>query len=123
MATILIAETASAVTDPMAEALRLAGHQALVARDGDQAWRIAQLFHIELLITDRQLPGLSGDALIERLRQEPTYARLPVIIISAGELPPTTAVWLAKPVVLSHLHRLVHDLVPADPRPAQGCAG
>lgn len=111
MATILIADPTSALTDPVTAALRQAGHQPLLARDGDQAWQIAQCFHIDLLITDRLLPGLGGAALIDRLRREPAYAHLPVILLGDGGPTPLGVTRLSGPVPPAQVQAAVQGLI------------
>jgi|688.fasta_scaffold213335_2 adenylate cyclase len=47
------------------------GHEPTLASDGDEAWdRILTDEEIDTCITDRQMPGLSGDELVARIRTE-----------------------------------------------------
>jgi CheY-like chemotaxis protein len=110
-ATILIADDCPDVAEAIASVLRRAGHLPLRARDGDHAWQLLQQFHIDLLITDRHMPGISGEALIRQLRSQLRFAKLPVIVTGIGERPDLDAVWLAKPLQLPQLPSLMMDLL------------
>jgi CheY-like chemotaxis protein len=53
------------------------------AEDGQQAWEMLQEVCPSLLITDLQMPRMSGLELIERVRGNETTADLPVILLTA----------------------------------------
>jgi len=61
-----------------------AGYQVDSAEDGDAAWHILQTKSYHLLITDHEMPRLSGIELIKKVRT--THAALPVILVS-GSMP------------------------------------
>jgi two-component system chemotaxis response regulator CheY len=44
------------------------GHEVLTARDGFAAWAVLQREHVDVLVTDREMPGLDGLRLCERVR-------------------------------------------------------
>ena len=44
------------------------GHEVHTAGDGEAAWRLLELEHFDVLVTDREMPGLDGLALAERIR-------------------------------------------------------
>jgi CheY-like chemotaxis protein len=59
--------------------------------------------HPDLVVSDLTMPGMDGFALIEELKQNPTTANIPVIIVSAKDLTPederrlseqTSSIWL-----------------------------
>lgn len=60
-----------------------AGYDVLTAGDGEEAWTLLQQRRPDLLITDCQMPRLSGLGLVERLRQFPATAELPVVMLTA----------------------------------------
>lgn len=63
--------------------LRNAGYQVLTAQDGREALEVAQVEQPNLLITDYQMPFLSGIELCQRLRQIPSTSRIPAIMLTA----------------------------------------
>lgn len=60
-----------------------AGFQVTTANDGQAAWESIQADPPQLLITDLQMPRLDGLALIKRLRAQPEFHDLPVILLTA----------------------------------------
>jgi CheY-like chemotaxis protein len=50
---------------------------------GEEALAIAAATPIDLLLTDFEMPGLSGVQTAQRLKASPQYAKLPVILITA----------------------------------------
>jgi len=67
--TILLAEDEPAVRDVVRRLLEAHGYHVLEAGDGEQALEAARSFdrHIDLLLTDVVMPGMSGPQLAERL--------------------------------------------------------
>ena len=67
-----------------------AGYDVVCANDGQEGWEQIQLCRPDIVVTDCQMPRLSGLGLAERIRQTPETAGLPVIMLSAKgfELPP-----------------------------------
>ena len=63
--------------------LRMAGYEVLMARDGQEALETAQVEHPDLIITDYQMPFLSGIELCQRLRQIPSTKDIPAVILTA----------------------------------------
>jgi DNA-binding response OmpR family regulator len=100
--------------------LRTAGYSAHCAADGEEGWTAFRAKHFDALITDHEMPRLSGLDLIRRVRAVPV--KVPVILISGRMpcdeenlsrlLPPGVA--LKKPfsmaVLLTHLRDM---LIPA----------
>ena len=63
--------------------LRNAGYEVFSAQDGREALEIAQVELPDLIITDYQMPHLSGLELCSRLKQIPATSRIPAIILTA----------------------------------------
>ena len=49
-------------------ALQAQGHECLTAADGDEAWRLMTQSNPDVLVTDRDMPGLDGLDLCRRIR-------------------------------------------------------
>jgi CheY-like chemotaxis protein len=69
--------------------LSLAGLEVAVASSGREALRLLESSASECaaVITDLEMPAMDGFELIERLRADPRFARLP-IIVSSGSCDP-----------------------------------
>src|SRR5213078_4446648 len=66
-----------------------AGYEVLCANDGQEGWEQIEAKRPDIVVTDCQVPRLSGLGLAERIRNTPATADLPVIMLSAKgfELP------------------------------------
>jgi two-component system OmpR family response regulator len=78
---ILIVEDDRTAAEFIAKALAEAGHQAVIADDGEAGFEAAVAGGFGALIVDRMLPKLDGLTLIERLRG--MGDKTPVLILSA----------------------------------------
>src|SRR5262245_32454182 len=79
---ILCVEDDVELRNVFAELLAQAGYQVEVAEDGLVGWEALRLGSYNLMITDNQMPGLSGLHLVERLRS--TGNNLPVVLMSGS---------------------------------------
>jgi CheY-like chemotaxis protein len=53
------------------------------AADGERAWQMLQERPTELLVTDLNMPPKGGLALLEKLRADPKWKALPVMVVSS----------------------------------------
>jgi len=64
------------------ELLRHCGYHVDTARDGAEAWAAIQENNFDLLVTDHQMPKVTGVALLKKLRD--ARLKLPVIMITGN---------------------------------------
>ena len=66
-----------------------AGYTVDTAGDGLDAWESIQRARPDLVITDCQMPRLGGLDLVQRMREDPATAEIPVLMLTAKgfELP------------------------------------
>ncbi|MEJ7837910.1 MAG: response regulator [Thermomicrobiales bacterium] len=81
---ILIVEDQADVAQLIDVVLKGEGYSVAIAKDGAQGLMLARDWNPDLILMDIMLPGVDGGALIERLRQEPETADLPIIAMSAS---------------------------------------
>lgn len=101
--------------------LSRAGYEVDTAADGIAAWSALRERSYQLLITDNQMPGMTGVELIRKLGLE--GSTLPTILASGtlGTLPLEELPWLdrtallAKPFSTGQLLAVVHNALPAAP--------
>ena len=62
--------------------LRSEGYEVATAYDGEEALAVAAAFAPDGLLLDLQIPKLSGQEVLERLRADPRFARLKVFVLS-----------------------------------------
>jgi DNA-binding response OmpR family regulator len=60
-----------------------AGYDVVCANDGQEGWEQIEKRRPDIVVTDCQMPRLSGLGLAERIRTTPATADLPVIMLSA----------------------------------------
>jgi len=63
--------------------LKKAGYDVRTAGDGLEAWEAIQQQKPDLLITDCQMPRLDGLGLVQKVRENPATADLPVFMLTA----------------------------------------
>src|SRR5215208_7312940 len=81
--TILVADDESHILHVVSLKLRNAGFRVVTARDGQEAFEMAQQSHPDLLITDYHMPQLSGLELCQRLKQDANTSNIPAIMLTA----------------------------------------
>ncbi|HTB20267.1 MAG TPA: response regulator [Bryobacteraceae bacterium] len=69
------------------ESLANAGHAALIALDAAQALSILASTPVDAVVLELMLPGRSGFELLGDIRAQPKLNRLPVLVVSARDLP------------------------------------
>jgi DNA-binding response OmpR family regulator len=79
---ILVADDNQAVRQIISTTLTGANFHVDVAADGEEAWCAVQGAHYHLLVTDNDMPRLTGLELIKRIRE--AGMRLPIIMASAS---------------------------------------
>ncbi len=62
--------------------LKRGGYDVQIASDGEEGWSAIQAQKPDLLVTDCQMPRLSGIALVERVRANPETKDLPVLMLT-----------------------------------------
>lgn len=100
--------------------LKMKGYRVVEARDGEEALRVMEEDPPGLIMTDLQLPGLSGFALAHRVRQTPTLSAVPIVVLSGHDPIQHRALSLAagcnefllKPVDFERLEAVLERLLP-----------
>jgi two-component system, OmpR family, alkaline phosphatase synthesis response regulator PhoP len=63
--------------------LKRAGYDVEIAGNGEEAWQIIERQAPDMLITDCQMPRLDGLGLVERVRNNPATAAMPIFMLTA----------------------------------------
>ncbi|MBV8068647.1 MAG: response regulator [Acidobacteriaceae bacterium] len=83
---ILLVDDDAEARELLHETLRSAGLLTVSAAGGKQALEILARSPISAVIVDLVMPEMSGIELILRMRQNPAFAQLPVIVLTAKEM-------------------------------------
>lgn len=119
--TILVVDDLATQRAAVSYTLGGAGYQVVQAEDGEDA--LAQLKEangIHLVISDLKMPKMDGLRLLQTLKQDPQYQRIPVLILlnesqidRKEELRKAGAAgWIIKPFQPEQLCTVVSKLVP-----------
>ena len=81
---VLIADDDPGTRLVVRAAVERLGHRCVVAEDGAEAWRAYQGGIPDVVITDWQMPGMDGTALIEAIRGHPAGAYAYVIVLTGA---------------------------------------
>jgi len=87
VAKILVIDDDVTVTKLLNMLLSIEGHQPTTLNDSSEAMTVVNQLLPDLITLDLMMPGLSGFDLCELLHQDPKFAHIPVLIISARDDP------------------------------------
>ena len=120
---ILVADDETAILQLMTDVLAHSGYHVDAAEDGAIAWAALQAKPYDLLITDHDMPKVTGVDLVKHLRS--ARMALPVVMVS-GELPShelaqypslQLAATLEKPFAIADLLATVENVLRATESP------
>src|SRR5437773_244131 len=80
---ILVADDRASSRELLRVALEIAGYQVSEACDGAEAVRLARELGPDLILLDIQMPVLDGAEAVRLLRQDPRFATLPIVALTA----------------------------------------
>src|SRR4051794_22629258 len=80
---ILIIEDERGLTEVLQYNLQREGYETLVAHDGQEGLRKAQMQLPDLVLLDLMLPGLDGLEVCRQLRAGKQTARIPILMLTA----------------------------------------
>src|SRR5262245_48257711 len=84
---ILIADDRASSRELLRLALQAAGHEVTEACDGAEAVKLAREVTPDLILLDIQMPVLDGAEAAQLLRQDPRFATLPIVALTAYGMP------------------------------------
>ncbi|MFV2066346.1 MAG: response regulator [Pirellulales bacterium] len=82
---VLVVDDSITVREVQRHLLSSHGYDVQVAVDGQDGWKALGSSQFDLLITDVDMPRMTGIELIRLVRAEPRFAELPIIIVSYKE--------------------------------------
>jgi two-component system, cell cycle response regulator DivK len=83
MIKVLIAEDNAVNRELLCELLELRGYTVSEACDGEEALRMVEQSQPDILLLDIGMPLLDGFAVVRKIRENPRWALLPVVAVTA----------------------------------------
>ena len=80
---VLVVDDEAHLTYILSFKLQQMGLEVITASDGEEAYSLACAHPPDLIITDFQMPGLSGLELCLKLKQTPATADIPILMLTA----------------------------------------
>jgi CheY-like chemotaxis protein len=80
---VLIVDDEIHIVHVVAIKLRNNSYDVISAENGEQALKLVQEEKPDIVVTDFQMPVMNGVELIEKLRQDKTTEKIPVILLTA----------------------------------------
>ena len=124
MTTILIVDDSHTTQRVVRRVLQHEGYNVLTASNGHSALTCLAEHQLDLLIVDLRMPEMDGITLIRTLRSTPSYAQIPIIVLTASPLQRDYAIvqklnvntFLTKPAssqqLIATIHRILSQLAP-----------
>jgi len=80
---VLVVDDNGSNRDLLSRRLQRQGHTVLLAEDGARALDLVEQQAIDLVLLDLMMPGISGYDVLTRLKRDPRFREIPIIMISA----------------------------------------
>ena len=80
--TILAVDDSISIRQMVKLALNRGGYEVISAEDGNDGLAKARASKADMVITDLNMPGMNGLALIREIRKLPSYTGVPIIFLS-----------------------------------------
>ena len=120
MARILVIEDEASIRANLLRFVRLEGHDALEAADGQAGLQAVKDHRPELIFCDVTMPKMTGMAVLAALQLDPALQQIPFIFLSASAEPERldealrlgASGYVTKPFNLSQLRAVLHQYLP-----------
>jgi CheY-like chemotaxis protein len=120
MKRILIAEDKATSRELLRTVLERQGHTVIEAADGEQALVQARAEIPDLILLDLQMPRRTGYEVVSELRQDPRFAAVPIVAVTASAMQGDRekalvagfSGYLTKPLSPSTLRQEIQRLLP-----------
>lgn len=82
MAKILIVDDSSLIRSVAASATQEAGHEAILATNGQEGINLLSSTKIDIIFSDVNMPIMGGLEMVEKIKSNPDYRFIPVIMLT-----------------------------------------
>jgi DNA-binding response OmpR family regulator len=124
---ILIADDEPSIVTALEFLLRRHGYEVQIARDGDEALRLVETMHPDLVLLDIMMPVKSGYEVCRQLRERPESRDVKIVMLTAKGRDAEVAkgltvgadVYVTKPFSTRDLMARIHSLLEEQPPQAR----
>lgn len=85
MAKILAVDDAKVMRELVKISLTSEGHEVFLAEDGVLALDFARANSVDMVVTDINMPNMSGISLVPKLRRVPGYEQVPILMLTTED--------------------------------------
>lgn len=118
MAKILVVDDALVMRQLLKAILEQEGHSVCLAEDGTDALEFSRTNSVDMVITDINMPKMSGISLVSKLRRLDNYANIPILMVTteSAEYKKNKAKhmgadgWLQKPITEERVVKAVRAM-------------
>ena len=82
MANILCVDDSLVIRRLLKKILETSGHNVTVAEDGEKAMDCVRNNHFDLILSDVNMPNMTGTGFVSKLRRIPEYEKTPVVMVT-----------------------------------------
>lgn len=117
---IMTVDDSASMRQAVGQTLRKGGYSVVEAHDGALALALLEQTCVHLLITDLNMPGMSGLELVRKVRALPQYRFLPILLLTTesehskkeeARLAGASG-WIVKPFAPDQLLKVLQRLLP-----------
>jgi adenylate cyclase len=80
---VLVVDDEPGIVKMVESRLKAAGYEVITAADGEEGLRKCKLFKPDVAVLDIMMPGMTGNAVAEAMRDDPALHGIPVIFLTA----------------------------------------
>jgi len=84
-ARVLIVDDSGSVRNLVKFVLEAQGYSVFEAEDGQEAWRMLQTDIFDLVLTDFEMPHMTGPELVQHIREQGKFDGMPVILLTSRD--------------------------------------
>ncbi len=115
MATVLVVDDEQSLLFLLQQIVEEEGHNVLIAENGKNALQIVEEQQPGLVISDVMMPLMNGYQLLEKIKNNPAWRNIKVVLISAAPInrdtPHHADAYLSKPYDLNSIDELLSQMM------------
>jgi len=86
-----------------------AGYEVIYAPDADQGRELARRFRPDLILMDKDMPGLDGIKAAGRLKEEKETADIPIVLLTNADLSLEAQKWMTEFGIIDYIQKGINN--------------